>query len=374
MTVRPLINRMPLLAYRSCQISRTVRGPHMMAIAEAANVCALGRPSRGFNLYGVGYGGAGVFVASYRRTHAAINQAVIEWTVRLLPASTAPVTATTETVSLTLVIRDALGNVVNDTRIPTMFNGTARTFTIDPTSPAGDPVLGGIGYLDLDAIATTLTDPSWSFEFTEFRSAGSTLVIDRIWMRELARTIVDTSDTYGVDVADFQPGQPSGAGSTTTTGTLRLARTIDGAIASTDDVLVLGWEDVTSAADTPSTTSAAFAALTLLEETAGVPMRFRVPIRPMYVEAPPGDATGETGRFRVRYLVTGGGTATVRLNTGSTGSPYATAGLASAVFAWSPWIDCRFPTNATGAIATLTFEAKTTAGTVYVSAIHVQQT
>jgi hypothetical protein len=374
MTVRPLINRVPSLSYRSCQISRAVRGPHMMALAETANVCALGRPSRGFNLYGVGYGGAGVFAASYSRTHAAINQAIIEWTVRLLPAPTAAITATTETWSVTLVIRDALGNVVNDTRIPTMFNGTSRTFTINATGPSADPVVGGIGYLDLDAIATTLTDPSWSFEFTVFRSAGSTLVIDRIWMRELARTIVDTSETYGVDVADFQPGQPAGAGSTTTTGTLRLARTIDGAIVAMPDVLVLGWEDVTSVADTPSTTSAAYAALTLLEQAAGVPMRFRVPIRPIYVAAPPGDVTGETGRFRVRYAVTGGGTAKVQLNTGSTGSPYQITGLASATFVWSDWVACRFPTNATGAIATLTLEGLTTAGTLFVSAVHVQQT
>lgn len=343
-----------------------------MGAAETANVCALARPSRWFTLINLV---PGTYAASYRRTHTSIKQAVLEWTTRL---ATPPLITIgpTDSVQVSLTIYDAAGNSVlpTDARIPTFFRGGPRIFSPTPFREPGTPASGGLGYLDLDALATTLTDPSWSFEFTITRPTGNELIIDRIALRELARTIVDTSDTYGVDVADFQPGQPSGAGSTTTTGTLRLARTIDGAIASTDDVLVLGWEDVTSAADTPSTTSAAFAALTLLEETAGVPVRFRVPIRPMYVAAPPGDATGETGRFRVRYLVTGGGTAVVRLNTGSTGSPYATAGLASAVFAWSPWIDCRFPTDATGAIATLTFEAKTTAGTVYVSAIHVQQT
>lgn len=343
-----------------------------MACAEAANVCAVGRPSRGFTILNAF---PGTYVASYRRTHQSIKQAVMEWSTRLVPPPGGTI-GPTDSITVSLTIYDGAGNSIppTDSRIPTFFRGGPRYFSQSALSNPGTPAMGSMGFLDIEAAATTLTDPSWSFEFVVSRPTGTVLVVDRIAMRELARTIVNTSDTYGVDVADFQPGQPAGAGSTTTTGTLRLAQTIDGAIASTPDVLTLGWEESTNVVVTPSTTSAAFAALTLLEETAGVPMRFRVPIRPMYVEAPPGDATGETGRFRVRYLVSGGGTATVRLNTGSTGSPYATAGLASAVFAWSPWIDCRFPTNATGAIATLTFEAKTTAGTVYVSAIHVQQT
>ena len=373
MTTRPLINRVATLAYTSAQIGRTVRGPHMMGAAETANVVALARPSRGFNLYRCG---VGVFAASYTRTHAAINQAVIEWFVRLIPPTTGLWALAQETFAVSLTIRDAAGNSVTppDTRIPVMLANTVRTFTPLTDALPGNAVVGGSGYLDLDALATTLTDPSWSFEFTVSHATGTLLVIDRISMRELARTIVDTSDAYGVDVADFQPGQPQSAGTSSTIGTLRLAKTIEGGIAATDDVLVLGWEDSASALDAPSTTSASYAAMSLLSQAAGVPIRWRVPVRPMYVAAPPGDATGETGRFRVRYYVSGGGTADVQLLTGSSGSPYAVTGLTGASWQWSPWTDCRLPTNGTDTLATLSVKARTSAGTLYLSGVHVQQT
>ena len=156
-----------------------------------------------------------------------------------------------------------------------------------------------------------------------------------------------------------------GAGSSTTVGTLRLAKTIEGAIASTDDVLVVGWEDDITAT-IPKTTAAAYAALTNLEQTAGNAVRWARARAPDAVTAPPGDATGETARFRVRYYVAGGGTADVRLVTGSSGSPYAVTGLTGA--AWrgrrGPIADCR-RTRLTRSPRSSS-EAQTSAGTVYI--------
>lgn len=371
MTTRPLVNRVADLAYTSPQIGRTVRGPWMMGAAETANVVALARPSRGFNLYTLA---PGTYTASYRRTHDSIRQAVIAWTTRTVPPPGTSITAG-DSLSVELTITDALGNSVgpSDSRIPQYFRGEARSYIEWSTGHPGLPDAGGSGILDLDALAVDLVDPSWSFEFVVARPTGTLLFVDLIHMRELARSIVDTSETYGCDPADYQPGQPIAAGSVSTLGTERLAKTIEGAIAATPDVLVLGWVDDTSAT-IPKTTSATYAALTNLTQSGTTPMRWRVPVRPMLVAAPPGDATGETGRWRVRYSVSGGGTADVQLLTGSSGSPYAITGLTGGTWQWSAWQDCRLPTDATDQIAALSLKARTSAGTVYISGVHVQQT
>ena len=63
---------------------------------------------------------------------------------------------------------------------------------------------------------------------------------------------------------------------------------------------------------------------------------------------------------------------TGQIKTGATGSPYAVAGLTGAAWAWSAWTACALPTDGTDQVARLTFEAKTTAGTVYVAAVVVE--
>lgn len=367
MTTRPLINQTPDLTYSRATIGRTVRGMDLYSAAVLANVTALARPLHGFHLRTLG---VGTYCASYRRSHAAIKQALIVWTVRcVMPDGTT--LAAGEALTVTLTITDALGNTSTSSMIPAGFKG--ETFDVlQATGSPAVPTNGGFGYLDLATIATTLTDPSWSFSFVITRPTGSTAVVEAIDMRELGRTVVDTSDTYGVDPADFQPGQPIACGTSTTTGTLRLAQTIEGGIATMPDMLHVGWIDDIAAA-IPQTTSASHTALTNFRESAGNPTRFRVPVRPVYYAlADGGTAVGERARWRVRYYVAGGGTAAVRLNTGSSASPYEIAGLSGAAWAWSSWQDCAIPTDGTDSIAKLSVEAKTTAGTVYVSGVHVQ--
>lgn len=369
MTTRALLNLPADLPYESGKITRTVRGGDMMNAAMQANIVALARPSRGFELANLA---PGDYVASYRRSHDAIKQAWIMWSMRTaMPVGT---TLAGETLSVDLTITDALGNSVasSDARIPIGFK--AETYTaFQWYGHPGMATLCGVGWLDLDALATTLTDPSWSFEFTIAWGVSNILRVDVLHMREVARTVVDTSDTYGVDHADFQPGQPASAGSSTTVGALRLAQTIDGAAATQPDILTLAWpEDIT--ATIPKTTAAAYAAMTNFEQSAGVPMRFRVPVRPLYTAYPSGSAAGEAARWRVRYYVAGGGTADIELLTGSGGSPYAITGLTGAAWAWSAWMTCALPTDGTDTIATLSVKAQTSAGTVYISGIHVQQT
>ena len=239
MTTRPIINQVQSLAYSSVQIGVTVRGPHMMAAANVANIVALARPRRGFHLANLITGTFRVLPPHARRHQAGVDPVVIadddaerNHARRNGLARGGP------------TITDALGNSVasSSALIPAGFRGETVVLRRTPAHPAL-PAFGAAGWLDLDALAATLTDPSWTFEFVITRPTGTVLCVDSIVMREVSRTVVDTSDTYGVDPADFQPGQPMGAGSSTTVGTLRLAKTIEGAIASTDDVLVVGWED-----------------------------------------------------------------------------------------------------------------------------------
>lgn len=371
MTARALINIVPTLSYTTSQIGRTVRGPDLYNAAILANVTALARPMRGFRIVNVP---PGTYVASYRRSHAAINQAWIQWTVRLgmLDGITL---AAGEDLTVTLTITDAAGASVASSSdlIPAGFKG--ETFEcVQSSDPPAIPTIGGGGWLDLDALALVLTDPSWSFSFAITRPTGSTVYVESITMREVARTVVDTADTYGVDPADFQPGQPVGSGTATTSGTLRLAQTIEGGIATQPDMLVLSWKEDT-AATIPQTTSASYAALTNLEQGtgSGKSIRWRVPVRPIYYAlSDGGTAAGERARWRVRYYVSGGGTADVQISTGSGASPYSITGLTGASWQWSAWQDIAIPTDGTDAIATLSIKAQTSAGTLYLDAVHVQ--
>lgn len=367
MTARPLINQTPDLTYERAAIGRTVRGMDLYNAATLANVVTLARPLRGFHLRTLG---PGTYQASYRRSHTAIKQAVIRWTVRCVMPDGVTLNAN-EALTVTMTITDALGNASTSSMIPAGFKG--ETFDVDAqTGSPAVPTVGGSGYLDLATIAATLTDASWSFQFVITRPVGTVAVVEAIDMRELGRTVVDTADTYGVDPADFQPGQPIACGSTTTTGALRLGQTIDGGILTLPDMLHLGWiDDITAAV--PQTTSASYAAMTNLSQSAGVAMRFRVPVRPIYYALADGGTTvGERARWRVRYYVAGGGTADVQLLTGATGSPYSITGLTGAAWAWSAWQDVEIPTSGTDAIAELSIKGRTSAGTFYLAGVHVQ--
>lgn len=369
MTTRPLINQLPVVEYETPRIGRTVRGPDLYNLAVLANVTALARPMRGFAIRSVP---VGTYVASYRRSHAAINQAFIRWTVKMqLPNGIS--FASNEDMSITLTITDAAGNSVpsSDPLIPAGFKGESFAVFSESANPAS-PTVCGSGYIDLDALALVLTDPSWSFSFAVTQSHGSTARVETLDLRELGRTVVDTDDTYGVDPADFQPGQPIAAGTSTTLGALRLAQTIEGGIATQPDVLHLVWPNNITA-DIPQTANPTYAALLYFEQTSGVAMRFRVPVRPIYTSlAAGGTTTGERARWRVRYYVSGGGTGDVQLLTGATASPYSITGLTGAAWAWSAWQDCALPTSGTDAIATISVKGQVSGGALYVAGLHVQ--
>lgn len=364
MSVESLVPDFPALSYAEGYTGLTVRGSHTITRAVAANIVALGRPCRQFA--GMQPQTPDTFVFSYTRTHSDINQLRLAWTYRSDP----DVLVTPATLTMTLTITDALGNSVaaSDARVPTAFDGTGSYSAQGSLSPTGDVHLGGLGYLDLDALATTLTDPSWSFEFVFARSGGNA-TLEWIDAWECPRSVVSAADTYGTLTGPMNPGNPISAGTVATRGYERLAKTIEGGILANRVYLSVAWPANTGAS-IPSTVSAAYAPFATLVEGAGVPLPWRIRPRVVYL---PNDAAGEPGRVRFLYYQSGGGSGSVRTSTGSTSDPFDVAGLTGASWQWSAWKNVLLPTNGTDRIVSVTFQGKTTGGTLYLAGIQLEE-
>src|SRR5207249_619724 len=122
--------------------------------------------------------------------------------------------------------------------------------------------VGGVGILDLGALAAILTRADWSFEFVVARPTGTHIYVDRIEACELPRAIVNDAEVDGI-VGTGLPGRQilGGAVSGGDDGFARLAQTMDGARLTSRAYVNLGcWpDDIT--AQIPQTTSATYAAL-----------------------------------------------------------------------------------------------------------------
>lgn len=359
----------PALHYVEAQVGRTITGPFAIKVAHAADILALCRPTKTVH---VDNAVPGVYSVGFTRTPNA-TLLYLSWWFRAHISITAG-----DQLGVDLVIDDGTASVgpVN-VLIPMAFQGTAHPVTLSLasifTNPAG-MTLGGEGWLDLAALsAPGVLDNSddWTFTFTITRPVGTVAVVDRIEGFEVPRGTISDADAVGALAGPLNPGNAITAGSTTTDGWERIMATVQAAIAAPPEYLSLAWiNDI--GATIPKTSSATHAALTNFEESAGVAIVFRVRVRPMTVVAPPGTAAGEAARFRVLYYVAGGGSAEVRIHTGATGSPYTATGLTGASWRWSAWVACALPTNGTDQVARLTFDAKTSAGTVYLAAIVVE--
>jgi len=253
--------------------------------------------------------------------------------------------------------------------VPDGLDGTA--LTADRVVIYDRPVLGAIGYIDLDAAAAVLTGSSWAFQFDWSRSGGN-VSLAHIEGAECPRSQVDDADDYGALTGPVNPGNPVLAGSTTTTGYERIAQTVAGAILAGRTLLSVAWP--TDAAIAPGLVSATFVPFTRMLEAGATPWSWRV--RPRVVYAP-SSAVGEPHRVRYLYQVTGGGSGTIRCTATSVGAGSVTtvdaALLTSATWAWSAWVSTTIPTDGTDRIVSLTFTGKTTAGTLSVAAIEVEE-
>lgn len=369
----------PLLSYVEAQTGRTVSGPVAVKLAHAANVVALCRPTKTIRADRMLAGEE--FHVGFTRTSPDIPLLLLRWWYR------APDVADTH-IAMELTITDSAGNSVGpiDPVIPRAFQGVLRPETpvaTTTTAGASNPanlVLGGEGWLDLDDVFAALNGggtatEDWSFRFIPKESGPTSILFDRVEGFEVPNGIVSDADGAGALSGPLSPGNPVRAGSITTDGWERIQATLQAAAAVRPEYLSLTWPaSIALVIPKTSSSGAGYVALTNFEETAGVPIVFRVRIRPMTVAAPPGTNVGELGRFRVFHIVAGGATAKVALETGASVTPAVSGDLTSATWAWSDWFPCRLPTDGSGRIASLSLKGQITtgAGTIYVAGLIVE--
>lgn len=367
MSTEALIPDFAPLLYTETLVKGTVRGGHTITRAADANIIALGRPARRVGPVQSQSNASQTYVAGYVRSHASITQLWIAWYFH------ADGTNTPASISVGLTITDAAGHTVSpsDVRIPIGFNGIAATALRTTALYQSDIFLGGSGYLDLDALAVTLTDPSWSFEFS-FASTSVYTSFDRAEGWECPRSQVDDTGVYGALTGPENPGSPIIAGDVSSIGYERIARTIEGGVRCNRTLLSATWPTSTSIA--PVTTSGTYTAFTRMLEGGTTPWSWYVRPRVVYS---PSSATGEPHRVRYYYRVTGGGSASVRCTATSVGAgsvqTATVTALSSSTWAWSDWATLNVPTNGTDRIVALTFEGKTTAGAFYIASIEIEE-
>jgi hypothetical protein len=285
-----------------------------------------------------------------------------------------------DTLAIKLQISDGTNTVLySDARIPRAFQGVDTLLAVEQSlSNPACMTRGGFGWLDLDALRTTApaltASDDWTMTFIVTRASGTVAFVDRIEGWEVPRAQMSDADDAGVLAGPFNPGNPILSGTASTLGWERMEQTVRAGLAVQPRYLSLSWICSTTASyNVPHTSSATYAALTHLSESAGVPTAFRVRVRPMTVAAPPGTAAGEAARWRVLVYVTGGAAADVQITTGATGSPYAITGLGGAAWTWSAWQTIALPTDATGQIAVLSIKARVSGGaTVYIAGVVVE--
>lgn len=367
MSTEALIPDFAPLLYAETQTGGTVRGGHTITRAIDASICALGRPARRIGPAQSQHNDTSTYVLGYVRSHTAIKQLWVAWYFH------PDYTNTPATNSVALTITDAAGHTIAPASdvIPVGFKGVA-TDAVQAVTPLDSTIiLGASGYIDLDAAAAVLTDPSWSFEFV-YTASTTHIPLDRIEGWECPRSQVDSDDDYGLLTGPENPGNPILAGSATTPVYERMMRTLEGAALCNRTLLSVAWPTITTIA--PGTSSATFTAFTRMLESGTTPWSWRV--RPRVVYAP-SSATGTPHRVRYLYRVTGGGTAAVRMTatsvgTGSVVTADVTA-LTSASWAWSDWTSTTIPTDGTDRIVKIEFTGKTTAGSLYVAGIEIEE-
>lgn len=351
----------PVLSYVEAQTGRTVRAQTAIRTAQSASLSASARPAKRCQIHSAYPDGTSprTYCVSYTRTTDAV--------AFLYVAAHYRAATTADALTLDMTIRDGLGNAITSgsALTPYFLKGTTVSLAGSTGSIVSDARELGSGYLDLDALAVSLVDPDWSLEFTVAAPTGTDSLVDLIEFWEVGRQVVDQDDDSGVLVGPLMPGNPITSGpisGATADGWARIEATVQGAVKSqrTYAQECFGPDDVTATL-LPQTTSAAYVALTNLEESAGVPIAYTFRVRTVV-----GGTGGERARARFRYIAAGGANGSIELTTGI--AAYSLTGLSSTSWTWSPWLDVLLKANAAGHLEVVSFKAKQGgAGVLYVS-------
>lgn len=352
------------LAEQTPRVNAPVAGLHHIELAHVANHALLDTPAGRFNLDLIDTDGVYSFSyvrnpgAKYLRLEARINAQ------RGL--------LTTGFVLVDLTIRDAGGHSVvsSSSHVPRGFKGeTLRTPSALVDVSLVDQ-LAVVGTLDCDALAATLTDPSWSFDFTLTFGGGAEVNTLQCW--EIPRFLVDDSvDHGGMLPGAFQRDQP--LTDSDTIGLERLLETLVSARQVERTYVSLAWrQQVVVTGETPHVSATSFQYLTALSADAA-PQTWRLAPRQIAT----GSTAGESLRYRVLYRMSGGAgseTGQVRLVGNATGSPWATASLAyTTTWTWSPWINAAIRTSPLADTLSLEGKVSGSGPTLWVAGVHVRE-
>jgi len=345
---------------RAARVHRATHALHALAIAGASNSALLETPAAQASTGWTETGGD--YSLSYVRNPGA---RFVRLEARMTPV------AAGATLTLSLTIRDAAGHSVgpSDDRIPYDWRGETLTPPLLPFAgalpDASQPVLGVV---DCDALASTLTDESWSFDITLTVSGGAQL--DGVTLYELPRFIVDDSATHGGIVpGSFQRDAVIHDGATD--GLVRLVSTLESARLSQRSYLNISWRQSLVAADTPSCSSTTLAPFTLLD-AGGAAASFKVISRVINAAS----AAGEALRWRVLYRMSDGTTetGTVKLLGSATGSPWTTGALAyTTSWTWSAWKSAAVRTSPANDAFSVKGQVSASGPTLWLAGIDVRE-
>lgn len=342
------------------RIHRATQAFHPLDLACAANCALLDTPAAQGSIPWTETGG--VYSVSYVRNPGA---RFLRLEARVSAA------AAGASIQLKLTARDASGHsVINtDDRIPRGFKDEVTTCPIAFIGPLFEASRAVIGYLDLDEVDDTLTDPSWSLDFELSVSGGGALDGVTVW--ELPRFVVDDSATHGgVIPGVFQRDAVIHDGATD--GLERLLATLASARLVNRTYLSLSWRQATLTGEVPSLTSTSDGPFDILAAGAS---RVDFGVTPRVVQA--ASVAGEAAQFRFLYRFEGGAgteTATVKLHGSATGSPWTKTVAYTASWTWSAWVDAAVRTSpATDALSPSGL-VSASGPTLWLAGLHVRET
>lgn len=337
----------PTIPERSPRIAVPPTAAEMLQHADCINGAALDDPAGRFGSSPIL--DSGTWSWSYTRTPQARYLCV-----RAIVAATAPVTVIgTDTATLDLTLSDGTNTIASSSAvIPRGWKGETH---ISPTQYLGGrhDGLHVVGWVDLDLADDTLTASNdWRVTVTVTLSGGAEVQAINGWEAPCF-AIDDDVAGRGVLLGNYSRDLEI---LDTPAGCEELVTLDDYAVTAQRTILSTAWrQQVTDGTETPSCGATSYGAISLLDE-GGAVGHFRT-----FTRALP-DSSGEVPiRWRVLYRFSGGAgteTASVRLDSGATGGPWATSALAyTTSWTWSAWVDA---VHLSGADE-ITFEAQVSA-------------
>jgi len=349
MTTQPRLLTTPVLDAQTYASRATARSVHAFTLAELANDAASGHCGQRWSLARRASGTWHAFFESDTTAAWLIVRAVV---------SIKGAGSLTDTTALTLTATDGTSTASTlGHGIPDGLRGDLTIFPpIGARSTSRAEILTSrmwvISLAELRAVLSAGT----LWRFTLVGAVGTAHYLESFTIEEAPRLAVDTTDSYGQLPQSYLPrglvidGDPGGLP--------RIGATLEAAY----DLSRRTYHATSIDEATPwTTTSGSYATLTGDAEPGGAALKYATRGRRMR------GATDCRVRFRVRYRTTSSGTASIRLHTGV--STY-TLALADSGGAWadSDLAVGYLKTSGVGYLDTLWWDAKTTAGTLSVSA------